>query len=470
MGFQTSGGERFLDRTVCLQAIYSRDVRFDGRFFAGATTTGLYCRNICPVPFAKPGHLVLFACAGTAESAGFRPCKRCRPEAAPGTPAWLGTSAVVSRAYRLILEGALNQGNIEDLAGRMGLGSRHLRRLFVQHMGTSPLKIATTHRVHLARKLIEESPFSMTRIAFYSGFRSIREFNHAVVSSSGQSPSELRRASRGSCMPPRAGCLELRLPYRTPFDWRSLIAFLKQRAVEGVEVVTETSYQRTIKIGGVPGFFSAFHEEAESRLHIRLQVDNYQGLAQTVERIRRLFDLHADPVQIASHLSRDPDLRPLLNLRPGLRVPGVWDGFETAVLAVLGQRLTRRAPAKVVRRFVRLFGTPVATPVAGLNMLFPSPETIAAADLSQAGIGEARAATLRRLADAIVRRQFEFSAPTLERAVSQLRSVCGVDESTANYIAMRAFGEPDAFPASAPRSIPETWRPWRAYAAMHLTA
>jgi AraC family transcriptional regulator of adaptative response / DNA-3-methyladenine glycosylase II len=352
----------------------------------------------------------------------------------------------------------------------MGLGSRHLRRLFVQHMGTSPLKIATTHRVHLARKLIEESPFSMTRIAFYSGFRSIREFNHAVVSSSGQSPSELRRASRGSCMPPQAGCLELRLPYRTPFDWRSLIAFLKQRAVEGVEVVTETSYQRTIEIGGVPGFFSAFHEEAESRLHIRLQVDNYQGLAQTVERIRRLFDLHADPVQIASHLSRDPDLRPLLNLRPGLRVPGVWDGFQTAVLAVLGQRLTRRAPAKVVRRFVRLFGTPVATPVAGLNMLFPSPETIAAADLSQAGIGEARAATLRRLADAIVRRQFEFSAPTLDRAVSQLRSVCGVDESTANYIAMRAFGEPDAFPASAPRSIPETWRPWRAYAAMHLTA
>jgi AraC family transcriptional regulator of adaptative response / DNA-3-methyladenine glycosylase II len=470
------------ERGVGSQAICTRDVRFDGRSFVGTTTSGLYCRNICPVPFAKPERLVLFACAAAAESAGFSACKRCRPDTAPGTPAWLGTSAVVSRAHRLILAGALNKGNLEELAERLGLGSRHLRRLFIQHLGASPKKIATTHRVHLARKLIDESDFSLTRIAFYSGFRSIREFNHAVRLSTGQSPSALRRNASISRMPALPSGLELRLPYRSPYDWDLLIAFLRDRAVRGVEVVTHGSYHRTIEIGGAAGFFSVFRDEGERRILVHLQIDNYLGLAQTVERIRRLFDLGADPVQIASHLSRDPQMRRLLRVRPGLRVPGVWDGFEAAVLAILGQRLSRSGPAlrpanRAAARFVEVFGNPIATLIPGLNRLFPRPEVVAGADLSKAGIDDRTAAKLRDLAKSVERQPFDLSYSTLEGKVSELCSVCGLDENTAQYVAMRAFGEPDAFPSQEPslrRKLagmsPDRWRPWRAYAAMHITA
>ena len=476
-----------LDAAICRQAINSRDPRFDGRFFAGATTTGLYCRNVCPVPPARPENILLFACAAAAESAGFRPCKRCQPQAAPGTPAWLGTSAVVSRAFRLILEGALNDGGVDELAERLGLGSRQLRRLFVQHLGASLLKIATTHRVHLARKLIEESGLPMTKIAFGSGFKSIREFNHAIRLSAGQSPSELRRAADGSRPKARAGGLELRLPYRRPFDWASLIAFLKPRAIPGVEFVTEDSYQRTIEVGGVPGILTVRPDGARSRLVVHLQGGSYEGLAQTVERVRRIFDLNADPIQIASHLSSDPRLRGLVKLRPGLRVPGVWDGFEAAVLAVLGQKLTTSGTRRIVGRFVQMFGTPVNTPSRGLKFLFPRPETLAHADLSKAGISDGCAKTIRKLTSSTMRRHLSFATSrTLEQAVSQLKEICGIDESTANYIAMRAFGEPDAFPSEESRLrrilvetgpivssaqavvMAERWRPWRAYAAMHV--
>jgi AraC family transcriptional regulator of adaptative response / DNA-3-methyladenine glycosylase II len=482
------GSEDGLDSAICRQAINSRDPRFDGRFFAGATTTGLYCRNVCPVPPARPENILLFACAAAAESAGFRPCKRCQPQAAPGTPAWLGTSAVVSRAFRLILEGALNDGGVDELAERLGLGSRQLRRLFVQHLGASPLKIATTHRVHLARKLIEESGLPMTQIAFGSGFKSIREFNHAIRLSARQSPSELRRAAEGSKPKARPGGLELRLPYRRPFDWASLIAFLKRRAIPEVELVTQSSYQRTVEVGGVPGILTVRPDGARSRLVVHLQGGSYEGLAQTVERVRRIFDLNADPIQIASHLSSDPKLREMVRSRPGLRVPGVWDGFEAAVLAVLGQGLSSSGQSRLVARLVKAFGTPVATSIRGLAFLFPSPEVLAKADLSKVGIDSHCAITIRRLTSPGVRGRLRVSTfKTLEEAVSHVRELCCVDECTANYIALRAFGEPDAFPWKDPvlrrglagggplvseaqaLVIAEVWRPWRAYAAMHIT-
>ena len=479
--------EDVLDPRICWQAINSRDPRFDGRFFTGATTTGLYCRNVCPVSPARPKNILLFACAAAAESAGFRPCKRCQPQAAPGTPAWVGTSAVVSRAFRLIMEGALNTGSVEELADRLGLGSRQLRRLFVQHLGASPLKIATTHRVHLARKLIDESGLPMTQVSFGSGFKSIREFNHAIRLSTGQSPSELRRAALGSQPKAGPGGLELRLPYRRPFDWESLIEFLKPRAIPGVEFVTENSYQRTIEVAGIPGFLSVIPDGAGARLVVHLQMGSFEGLARTVEKVRRIFDLSADPVQIASHLSHDPKLRGLIELHPGLRVPGVWDGFEAAVLAVLGQRLTTCGPKRLVARFVQMFGTPVDSPIRGLKYLFPRPEVLAHADLSKAGVSDACAITIRKLTSSSIRRHLSFATSrTLEQAVTQLGVICGVDGSTANYIAMRAFGEPDAFPSEEPglrRRLTKTgpilpaaqalamaanWRPWRAYAAMHI--
>jgi AraC family transcriptional regulator of adaptative response / DNA-3-methyladenine glycosylase II len=479
--------EPAIDPGICWQAIYSRDSRFDGRFFMAATTTGIYCRNICPVPFARPKNIVLFPCAAAAEAAGFRPCRRCQAQAAPGTPAWLGTSAVVNRAFRLILEGALNEGNVMELAGRMGIGPRHLRRLFVQHLGASPLKIANTRRIHLARNLIDESELPMTQIAFSSGFKSIREFNHAVRLSTGQSPRELRRAA--GALRPSTGSrgLELRLPYRRPFDWASLIAFLRQRATPGVEFVTENSYQRTVEVAGAPGFLTVKPAPTGPWLVVSLGTNEFKGLEHTVERIRRIFDLGADPIQIASHLSRHPKLRQLLQRRPGLRVPGVWDGFEAAVLAVLGERLTSPGSRRSVTRLVQMFGTPVDTPVSGLKYLFPRPEVFAHADLSKAGISNVHADILRNLSRATMRRCLSFSTlRTLEETVSQVGAACGIDESKANYIAMRAFGEPDAFPSKELKlrrtitglkpimspaqaiDLAEKWRPWRAYAAMHF--
>lgn len=476
-----------LDPAICWQAIYSRDPRFDGRFFTAATSTGLYCRNVCPVPFAKPKNIILFACAAAAEAAGFRPCKRCQPQAAPGTPAWLGSSAVVSRAFRLILEGALNEGSVDELAERLGVGSRHLRRLFVQHLGVPPIKIAMTQRIHLARTLLDESLLPVTKIAHYAGFKSIREFNHAIHSSTGLSPSELRLLSSGPPSISRQAGLELRLPYRPPFDWDHLIAFLGRRATPGVELVRKDSYSRTIESGGASGILRVTPDKTASKLLVHLGLPNYEGLARIVERVRRIFDLGADPIQIANHLSRDPRLKGLVELRPGLRSPGVWDGFEAAVLAILGQHLTTKRGSNSIVRLVREFGIPFDSSIKGLDFLFPRPEDLAEANLAKVKISAPRAITLRKLADAVACKRLIFdNLRPLDDTIDRLCTTCGISESLAHLIAMRSFGEPDAFPwedlglrrsmgsgtvilGTVALQTAEQWRPWRAYAAVHLT-
>ena len=308
-----------LKPSIWWQALYSRDQRFDGRFFIGAATTKIYCRPICPIPFARPDNLVWFACAAAAEAAGFRPCRRCRPETSPGTPAWLGTSAIVSRALRLISEGALDESSVEDLADRVGVGSRQLRRLFVEHLGASPVKVAITHRVHFARNLLQETDLPITKIALSGGFTSIRQFNHAVRAVCGQSPTELRRA-RGEFQKSRQGGLVIRLPYRPPLDWTALVEFLRLRASPGVELVQDGAYQRTISIGNMPGIIDVRPDSTEPVLTVRIELPGYQYLMKVVERIRRIFDLGADPLRIADDLSRDRNLKPLLDRRLGLRV------------------------------------------------------------------------------------------------------------------------------------------------------
>jgi AraC family transcriptional regulator of adaptative response / DNA-3-methyladenine glycosylase II len=480
--------EHALDPGICWQAIYSRDLRFDGRFFAAVTTTGLYCRNVCPVPFAQPKNVVLFARVAAAESAGFRPCKRCRPQATPETPAWRGTSAVTYRALRLILDGALHRGNIEQLAARLGIGPRQLRRLCMQHLGASPLKIAHAHRVQMAIALIEGSKLGMTEIAFRSGFQSIREFNHSLRLTIGQAPTELRRGGGAFHFPGRHGALEIRLPYIQPFDWESLLAFFRQRAIPGVESVTESSYQRTIENAGVSGLLKVSQAESRSWLVVNIEIGNFEALGNATERIRRMFDLSTNLRPIASHLSRDPGLRGVISLRPGLRLPGAWDGFEAAVVAILGQGLTSTGRRTLITRLVSEFGPGIDTPIPSLKYLFPRPEVLADADLSKTGMSVVCANAIQKLSLSTVRGQLNFAtAKTSDETVLELKSVCGIDESTAHYIAMRAFGEPDAFPASdrglrrgladgkpiasssSALSRAEDWRPWRSYAAMHLT-
>ncbi len=478
-----------IDPAMCWQAIYSRDRRFDGRFFAGVLTTGVYCRPICPVPLRKPANVQWYPSAAAAEAAGFRPCRRCRPHTSPGTPAWVGTSAVVSRALKLISEGALDIGNVGALAERVGLGARHLRRLFLQHLGASPIKIASTRRVHFARNLLDQTDLPITRIASFSGFKGIRQFNHAMRTTFDMSPSELRKLRSGAKIRANQGGISLYLPYRPPFDWHTLIHFLKPRATPGTEVIEHDSYQRTIEINGQAGEIEVRPEPDEPLLRVRVILPSYEDLMLVVERVRRIFDLGADPLQITNHLAQDSRLGQILQARPGLRVPGVWDAFELAVRTVLGQQLTFVDTKSVIARLVRTLGRPIKTTVPGLTHLFPRPEVLAAANLLGIGIPTARAETLRALARATYEGKLNpDTCKSLDDIVSRLCAIPGMGRRRANYIAMRAFGEPDAFPSSDPglrrvltsgRTPPsedqvlklaEHWRPWRSYAAICLWA
>ncbi len=486
-GKNTSPDKFEIDPTICWQAIYSRDRRFDGRFFAGVRTTGVYCRPICPVPLRKPANVRWYASAASAEAAGFRPCRRCRPDTSPGTPAWLGTSAVVSRALKLISEGALDNHDVEALADRVGLGSRHLRRLFLQHLGASPVRIASTRRVHFARNLLDQTDLPITKIAAYSGFQSIRQFNHAMRTTFETSPSELRKLRPGSAI--QRGGISLHLPYRPPLDWHTLIRFLKSRETPGVEVIDDDCYRRTIELHDQPGEIEVRREPNEPVLHVRVTLASYEQLMPVVERVRRLFDLGADPLQISNHLAQDSRLGEMLQKRPGLRVPGVWDAFELALRAVLGEQLTLVDAKSVIARIVRTFGRPIKTTVPRLTHLFPRPEDLSTANFSSIGVPPARAETLRALARATCEGKLNSAAcRSLDDIISRLCAIPGMGRHRANYIAMRAFGEPDAFPSAdlglrrvltTGRKLlsedeflrtAETWRPWRAYAAMQLWA
>jgi AraC family transcriptional regulator of adaptative response / DNA-3-methyladenine glycosylase II len=472
-----------LTREQCYRALASRDRRFDGRFFVAVRTTGVYCRPICPARTPKLENVLFFPSAAAADEAGFRACLRCRPETAPGTPAWAGTSAVVARALRLIRQGALDDAEVGALATRLGVGERQLRRLFVRHLGTSPASVARVFRLHFARSLVDQTTLPLGEVAFAAGYRSIRQFNHALRASFGRSPTELRR--RRPAAATNGGGLALRLPYREPFDWGAAIGFLAPRAIPGVEAVTPEAYRRTIVVGDATGVVEVAPVAGEAALALRVRGVDYGELFALVERARRLFDLGADPAPIAAHLRRSPWLAASVRARPGLRVPGAWDPFEVAVRAVVGQQVSVAAATTVCGRLVERFGRPVADE-PGLTRVFPTPEALADADPAGMGLPRARAETIRALARAVAERSLVLDAPRgLDDAVERLGALPGVGPWTAHYVAMRAFGEPDAFPASdlglrraVSRGTPvgaeklsamaDAWRPWRAYAAMHL--
>jgi AraC family transcriptional regulator of adaptative response / DNA-3-methyladenine glycosylase II len=476
-----------LDPAFCWQAVYSRDHRFDGRFFAGIATTGVYCRSICPVSFGHPDSVQWFQSAAAAEAAGFRPCGRCRSDTSPGSSAWFGTWAVVSRALKLISEGALDGGNLEQLADRVGIGSRHLRRLFQRHLGASPLKIARSHRVLVANSLIVETRISFAEIARGTGFRSIRQFNHSVRTAFRKSPTAIRRQHGiAAVRDPLAGIV-VHMPYRPPFDWPSLIQFLKPRATPGVESVEEEIYRRTVEIAGVAGAIEVWHDAGHARLSMRVLLPACDQLMQVVQRTRRLFDLGTDALHIGSYLARDRRLAGMVLERPGMRVPGAWDGFELAVLALLGQNLAPDHLSPLIVPLIKTFGRPLQSPIAGLTHLFPSPEALADANLEGIGIPAQQATTISDLARAVLAGRLTFDSITGSRdAALRLNSLLGLGEETAAYIAMRALGDPDAFSCASPafrralashRSpvsseeimrIFEAYRPWRAYAAMHF--
>jgi AraC family transcriptional regulator, regulatory protein of adaptative response / DNA-3-methyladenine glycosylase II len=478
-----------LDHNACYRAVRQRDVRFDGRFFTGVKTTGIYCRPICPARTPLSKNVTFYPTAAAAQEAGFRPCLRCRPETAPDLGAWRGTSNTVSRALALIELGALDGASIDALAGRVGVGERQLRRLFSQHMGASPISVAQTRRVLLAKQLIHETKLPMGEIAFAAGFGSIRRFNETFLTLFGCPPRKLRRAQGSDVSSGPYGEIELSLRYRPPYDWPAMLEFLRRRAIAGIEVVTHQSYTRSIEIDGVQGMVTVTLAEGDA-LRALVRCPKLSALPTIIARLRRVFDLAADPVPIAKHLTKDRALAPLVKARPGLRVPGAWDGFELAIRAVLGQQVTIAAAAKLAKRMIIEYGEPLENPIGGLTHMFPSSGKLATARLESLGMPQSRAATLSAVAKAAVDDKRLFDATgTLDDAVRRLRAIRGVGEWTAQYIALRQLREPDAFPASdaglihamagregRQRSAQELldraqgWSPWRAYAAQHLWA
>jgi AraC family transcriptional regulator of adaptative response / DNA-3-methyladenine glycosylase II len=478
-----------LDREACYRALRARDARFDGRFFTAVLTTGIYCRPICPARFPKLENVVFYPSAAAAQEAGFRPCLRCRPECSPDLAGSRGTSNTVSRALTLIADGALDadDAGVDGLALRLGIGERQLRRLFRKHLGASPIAVAQTRRVHFAKQLIHETGMRMIDVALAAGFGSLRRFNDTFRQLYGRPPSVLRRQRTAAASRDRSG-ITLTLGYAAPYDWPAMIEFLAARAIPGVEAVEAERYRRTIELDGCHGTVEVAPMAGRDALAATIRFGSVRALPAIVERLRRLFDLGADVGPIAAQLAEDAWLAPLIAARPGLRVPGAWDGFELAVRAVLGQQITVVAARRLADRLVATYGEPLAC--AGgekLSAVFPRPERLATADLTSLGIPRARAAALSTLAAAAAADARLFHpARDLDAAVAILRALPGIGEWTAHYVALRALREPDAFPAAdigllramaahGVRATPaellaraEAWRPWRAYAAQHL--
>ena len=449
--------------------------------FTAVVTTGIYCRAVgCPgAPLRR--NMRPYAYAAAAEADGFRPCLRCRPDREPAA-GWIEAPELVCRALRAISSGALDGATEDDLAARLGVSARHLRRLFDEHIGATPAQVARSNRAHFARRMLDETDLPVTHVAVAAGFNSVRQMNRVIKDVFAFTPSELRARRR---IPDRLvadGGLELRVPYRAPLAWSTMLTFLAPRAIPGVESVDVEHgvYRRLVELGGEPGVIEVWDTPADEALRLRAHLPELDGLVHLVAAVRRLFDLDADPAVIDAVLARDRMLRPLVRRTRGLRVPGAVDPFEVAVRAVLGQQVSVAAATRLCGRLVETHGRPVpGVGALGLTHLFPSPATLAAADLTAVGLPRARAEAVRGLAEAVASGRLVLTAGRgLDDTVATLRALRGFGEWTAHYVAMRACGERDAFCASdlgvrralgpAGASRAEAWRPWRAYGALHL--
>ncbi len=470
-----------LDWQTCSQARLSRDARFDGKFFIGVVTSGVYCRSICPARSAKESNVRYFPTAAAAAEAGFRPCLRCRPECSPGTPAWLGTPNTVSRALRLLNEQGLEEGGVEVLADRLGIGARHLRRLFLKHLGASPRAVAQTRRLHFAKKLIDETALPMAEIALAAGFGCVRRFNASIQETYHRTPSQIRALARQAEVQAEHQYL-FRLRYRPPYHWEGMLQFLAARATPGVEAVKDGRYLRTFSLGGRQGQFEITHDPDQHALHAQVQFADPTALFVIIERIRAMFDLNSDWLAIARNLQSDTLLAAQVKAEPGLRVPGSWDPFELTVRAIVGQQISVPAATNIAGQLARGLGRPLAQ-ANGLTHVFPTPEELADARREQLPLPAKRAETIRLLARAVCEKRVNFEeAWDVQEFVENLTEIPGIGKWTAQYVALRALGEPDAFPAGdlgLQRRLgvknaaelerrSEVWRPWRAYAAVYL--
>jgi AraC family transcriptional regulator of adaptative response / DNA-3-methyladenine glycosylase II len=471
-----------LDSDACYRALRTHDPRFDGRFFVGVSSTRIYCRPVCTVRSPRRENCRFFASAAAAEVEGYRPCLRCRPELAPGNASIDASARLAQGAVDLIENGALDAGGIEHLSARVGVTSRHLRRIFDAEYGVSPIEYAQTQRLLLAKRLLTDTALPVTEIALASGFASVRRFNSLFKSRYRMAPGRLREARSAEALP---AALAFELWFRPPYDWESMLAFLGQRAIGGVEAVTGDAYARTVSIAHRGALHVGRIEVRRAARKPALRVAVSPSLARAVpvvlSRVKRAFDLACDPAVVAAALG------PLAAAHPGLRVPGTFDGFELAVRAVVGQQISVRAARTLLGRIAQAFGETVGT-VDGdaLSRVFPSAARIAALpprDLARVGVTQARARTVVGLAAAVASGTLSLEPESdVEATLDALTALPGIGAWTANYVAMRALRWPDAFLANdlvVLKALGETraahalhrsepWRPWRSYAVMHL--
>ena len=460
-----------LDHQRCYDALRSRDPRFDGRFYVGVRTTGVYCRPVCPSRTPLAHNVDFYVHPAAAEEAGLRPCRRCRPETAPGSSEWVGAAGFVDRALRLIDDGALDGGmdgggSVDDLAARLHVGARHLRRLFAEHLGASPDAVARSRRAHLAKRLLVETDLRVADVAFAAGFGSVRQCNDVVKATFRATPSELRRER--SARP--ASSLRLHLAVRRPFDGQALLGWFAGRTVDGLERIDGATYHRSVRVGDDVGSVTLVPGDDHVSLGVDLPVGT--GLGPIISGARRLFDLAADPDAVDVHLAKDPVLVRRVADFPGVRVPGCWSGFEAVVRAVIGQQISVAAARTILGRIVAEHG----------GGAFPEPAQLVDAPLEALGVISRRAETIRDVARRAVDGELALDGCLdHDDLVESLVAVPGIGPWTASYVALRS-GEPDAFPAGdlhlrrvlgvrterEALDRAEAWRPWRAYAAMHL--
>jgi AraC family transcriptional regulator of adaptative response / DNA-3-methyladenine glycosylase II len=454
----------------CYRAVASRDARFDGQFVTAVRTTGIYCRPSCPAQTPKRPNVNFYPSATAAVAAGFRACKRCRPEAAPGSREWDVRGDLAARALRAIANGAIDsEGGVPALARSLNVSERHLHRVLVAEVGAGPLALARTRRAQTARLLLDVTDLPIAEIAFAAGFASLRQFNDTMKEHFGAAPRDIRRQPKHALA--ATGSLTLRLGVRPPYHADALLKWLSLHLVAGIEELDGATYRRVLPSGGI----AALNLTAET-ISLTTSVDDVRSLPDTVARCRRLVDADADPLAVDLLLSGDPVLAPLVAARPGLRVPGSTDGFELLARTILAQQVSLAAAHTFARRIVAAYGKPLDAPVGSLTARFPTSEALADASYDGIGLTQSRVRSLRAAAGAHAGGDLTLD-PTADRDQTRaaLLALPGVGPWTVEYVAMRALGDPDAFPGTdlilARRTAgadPTGWRPWRSYAAMHL--
>lgn len=463
------------DELSLYRAVSARDGRFDGRFVFGVVTTGIYCRPSCPARTPKPANVRYFAAPAAAVAGGFRACKRCRPDSLPGGPTWDHRSDLATRALQLVGTGAVDDDGVAGLARRLSVSERHLNRVLVSELGVGPLALARTRRAQAARMLLDQTQMPVTDVAFAAGFASVRQFNDVIRAEFGTTPRALRRTGSHPDRPAEPGRLTLRLAAREPFDGARVASFLAARAIPGVESSTD-GYRRLLQTGG--GVVLADLVPQPGGVRAELTLPDLTAVRPAVTAVRRLFDLDADAAAIDAALSADVSLNGLVKRRPGLRVPGAVSGFEMAVRAVVGQQISVAGARTLLGRIVERAGRPLSTWQPELSHPFPTPEQLLSADLDGLGLTKTRVRTLSSVAAAVAEGRLDLELGA-DRAITKrlLLAEPGIGPWTAEYVALRALADPDAFPGTdlvLQRVVgtagykPDSWRPWRAYAAIHL--